>query len=136
VEEEELEEREEKREEGHISYASYKLYINKMGYLNCFLIFLSMFMMQFGLNFYDLWLKYYVNQTPIFILDNFETSLLFISGVSLLFTLFRAFQFAIGNLKAAKGVFVYLMRKILYTDIKFFEKNEIGGIINRLSGDT
>ena len=81
-----------------------------------------MLLMQFGLNFYDIWLKYYVSGSPIFlIMENFNRSLIFISFVSLLFTLYRSFIFAVGNLTAAKGVFVFIMKKIMYTDIKFFE---------------
>ena len=69
-------------------------------------------------------------------MNNFNLSLIIISFTCYVFAIIRSYQFANSNLKASRGIFEFLMKKIFYSDIKFFETNEIGNIINRLSNDT
>ena len=94
-------------------------------------------MMQFSLNFYDIWLKEFASKNPIFLVkESFEITLIVVSAFVLVATLFRSFIFAVGNLRASKLIFTDLLQSVLYSKIKFFEKNDIGNIINRFSGDT
>ena len=96
-----------------------------------------MSMMQFSLNFYDIWLKEFASKNPIFLVkESFEITLIVVSAFVLVATLFRSFIFAVGNLRASKLIFTDLLQSVLYSKIKFFEKNDIGNIINRFSGDT
>jgi len=128
---------EEKREEGSIKLGTFMIYIKGMGIIFFSLILITITMMQFCRNFFDIWLKEYVNFNTLFLIkDDFKLTLIIIAIFTIFWTLMRAFCFAIANLKASKNIFVKLLKSIMYSKMVFFESNAIGRIINRFSGDT
>ena len=128
---------EEIREEGEIKIKTLNVYIKGMGIIFFSLILFTITMMQVCKNFYDIWLKEYVNYNTIFLFDNnFQLTLIIIAIFTIFWTLIRAFSFAISNLKASKNIFIKLLHSIIYSKMSFFESNAIGRIINRFSGDT
>lgn len=131
------EKNEEIREEGEIKLKTLMIYIIGMGAAFFFLIVLTMAMMQICRNFFDIWLKEYVNYNAIFLFeDNFRLTLICIAVFTIFWTLMRAFCFAIANLRASKNIFLQLLNSIIYSKMQFFENNAVGRIINRFSGDT
>lgn len=130
-------ENEEIREEGEIKVKTLMIYVLGMGLVFFCVILLTMAMMQICRNFFDIWLKEYVNYNTLFLFeDNFKLTMIIIAVFTIFWTLMRAFFFAIGNLRAAKNIFVKLLNSIMYSKMAFFETNAIGRIINRFSGDT
>ena len=51
-------------------------------------------------------------------------------------TLMRAFTFAFGFFTASKNIFKELSHKVMFAKMKFFDRNSIGSILIRFSGDT
>ena len=128
---------EEIREEGEIKMRTFMIYIKGMGIIFFSLIVITITMMQFFRNFFDIWLKEYVNYNTLFLIDdNFKLTLIIIALITIFWSLMRAFCFAIANLRASKNIFVKLLHSIMYSKMVFFESNAIGRIINRFSGDT
>lgn len=128
---------EEIREEGAIKLKTLMIYIKGMGLIFFTLILMTITMMQICRNFYDIWLKEYVNYNSLFLFeDNFQLTLIVIAVFTIFWTLMRSFCFAIANLRASKNIFIRLLNSVIYSKMGFFENNAIGRIINRFSGDT
>ena len=128
---------EEIREEGEIKIRTLMIYILGMGLVFFCLILLTMTMMQLCRNFFDIWLKEYVNYNTLFLIqDDFKLTLILIAVFTIFWTFMRAICFAVGNLRASKNIFIKLLHSIMYSKMAFFETNAIGRIINRFSGDT
>jgi len=128
-------------EKGEIKLKSIKLYISSMGYSIFVLIFVTAFIMQASRAFYDFWLKNYLqasskNQTPGFFIESFQLTLILLTLSCYFTSSFRALTFAFGNLKAANNLFRRLVPKVLYAKMTFFDKNSLGKILQRFSGDT
>lgn len=128
---------EEIREEGTIKFGTLMIYVTGMGLFFFTMIILTMLMMQLCRNFFDIWLKEYVNYNTLFLFeDDFKITLICIAAFAIFWALMRSFCFAVGNLRSSKNIFIQLLNNIMYSKMGFFENNAVGRIINRFSGDT
>ena len=133
---------EEEREEGAISSATILTYIKAMGWF----VFLSFFFLnklcQALKSMIDYWLK--TRATPgdntfsafDAITNDFILMFAYLNIVVFVFTCMKnIFYFAYTYL-AARNIFNKLMKSILFSKMVFFDKNEVGRIVNRISKDT
>ena len=59
----------EDREEGHLSWKIVKLYLQSLSFFLLYAIVISLLLMQFARNYFDLYLKSIVEQTPFFLIN-------------------------------------------------------------------
>lgn len=71
---------EEFREKGIIKFSNVSIYIKSMSFFFFFLILLTLFLMQFFKNFYDIWLNFYVSSEVFLIISDFRTSIIILAG--------------------------------------------------------
>lgn len=132
--EEEAEKNEEAREVGTLKRETILLYIKSMGVF-VFCIFIVLNYMMYGSRvFQDFWLKDQM-QSPDFHLQSFVKTMLILTGITVGVTFLRAFTWCFLSMRAAQKIFFKLNHKILYSKMSFFDKNAIGRLISRLSGD-
>jgi len=131
----------EEKEKGEIQSKSVQLYLKSMGYFTFLSIFVTAIIMQASRAYYDFWLKNYLHASdprkrPSFFIHSFQTTLLALTLLCFVTTSLRAFVFAYGNLRAARNLFQKLVSKVIYSNMTFFDKNPLGRILQRFSGDT
>ena len=132
----------EERNEGEISKKTLKSFFDSFGCLLAFNYLLTLIMMQSMKTISDFWLKsiFSVKNSSFIFLDNLSYELLYVYGLIILLlaafiiinNVTRLFLF----LKSSKMLFKKLMKTIIFSKMKFFDNNEIGDIINRVSNDT
>ncbi|KAJ8985379.1 hypothetical protein NQ317_007535 [Molorchus minor] len=153
-------------EVGSLDFSVYASYWGAIGHLLSFGILFSIVLMQFSRNMSDWWLAHWVtnaeaNGTSPNVTDtatsNDKAVFLTISDaasnnssimysylkiyvefacLNTIFTLFRAFLFAYGGVKAATKFHRLLLKSILKAKTTFFDITPTGRILNRFSSDT
>lgn len=100
----------------------------------------SLILMQSSRNATDYWLSVWVSASNITLIETpTHYYLLVYVGLAVsntFFTLFRAFLFAYGGLRAARTIHEKLLGKVMSSKITFFDIQPIGRILNRFSSDT
>eukprot|EP00118_Oscarella_pearsei_P023582 m.283819 g.283819 ORF g.283819 m.283819 type:complete len:1577 (+) comp40673_c0_seq30:70-4800(+) len=136
--------KEEEKQVGAVAFNVYKSYWLAIGNCLAFSVLISLFLMQASRNTNDWWLSYWVNHVneSSNFTYNGSSNLSFYLGVygalaggNSIFTLFRAFLYAYGGIRAATVIHKHLLNKILYAPVSFFDVTPIGRIINRFSSD-
>lgn len=131
----------EKKEEGEIKLSTLQLFINAMGKMVFLAIILGGILMQFSRGVFDIWLKDFTyaettGSTPGFFIISFNFTIFILAAFSIICCAYRAWIFTYGNLLSAKNIFQRLVPNVLYAKMSFFDKNSVGSIIQRFSGDT
>jgi ABC-type multidrug transport system fused ATPase/permease subunit len=131
----------EKKDEGEIKISTLQLFINAMGTQIFLAIILGGILMQLSRGVFDVWLKDFTNSeikntTPSFFIISFNFTIFLLAGFSVVCCAYRAWIFAFGNLKASNSIFQRLVPNVLFAKMSFFDKNAVGSIIQRFSGDT
>ena len=99
-----------------------KLYLHSLSFFWLYAIVISLAMMQFARNYFDLYLKSIVENSPFFIISNsFSLTLLVLTLIFFVLAFFRSWSFAIGNLRSAKTIFETFLVTIMKKKINFFE---------------
>ncbi|KRT84878.1 ABC transporter ATP-binding protein, partial [Oryctes borbonicus] len=150
---------EEVRETGTVHFNVYSSYWKAIGHFLSFAILISITMMQFSRNMTDWWLSRWVtssengNTTNLSYvqemqpqdMDNVSDSssmkyyvliYILLACLNSIFTLFRAFLFALGGITAASTVHKSLLKSIMKAKLTFFDISPLGRILNRFSSDT
>ena len=126
----------EAKEEGVVKPAVYSSYLCSVGIGLCFLIVLGLLLMQFSRNLSDVWLSIWVRRNPegeaVTLYLRIYLALAVFNSAA---TLFRAFSFAYGGIKAATLVHDYLFDALINARMVFFDKTPFGRILNRFSSD-
>lgn len=132
--EEEAEKNEEAREEGTVKKETILAYITAMGsIIFCFFIVMN-YAMYGSRVVQDFWLKDQL-QNKHFNLDVFVKTMIGLTSITVGVTLIRAYTWCFMSMRATKRIFEKLNHKILYAKMSFFDRNAIGRLISRLSGD-
>ncbi|XP_058055743.1 ATP-binding cassette sub-family C member 10 [Anopheles bellator] len=153
---------EETREYGQIDHHVIGSYWQAAGRSLGFWVLMAILLMQISRNLTDAWLAYWVgmsnpgvprpvtpeNHTVVLlayvteIAQESGNGTFFYLGIyaglavgNSLFTLLRAFLFAVAGLKAAKCIHDRLLNSVIYTKLQFFDVVPLGRILNRFSSD-
>ena len=109
-------------EEGNLSWGTIKLYLQSLSFFWLYSIIISLVMMQFARNYFDLYLKSIAENSSFFLISNsFSLTLLILTLIFFVLAFFRSWSFAIGNLRSAKKIFEVFLSTIMKKKIKFFE---------------
>ncbi|KAI4463602.1 atp-binding cassette sub-family c [Holotrichia oblita] len=150
---------EEARETGTVHINVYTSYWKAIGHTLSLSILLSITIMQFSRNMTDWWLSRWVtnsqngNTTNISYFhdqqmhaeENYSNSgdmkyymivYILLACLNSVFTLMRAFLFALGGITAAAIIHKSLLKSIMKAKITFFDISPLGRILNRFSSDT
>ncbi|XP_065061425.1 ATP-binding cassette sub-family C member 10-like [Rhopilema esculentum] len=138
---------EEERETGSVAFNVYKSYWRAVGHILSVAVIIFLLLMQASRNISDWWLAYWISEekeklntssSQVHVEDDTRFYIIVygaLAGANTVFTLFRAFLFAYGGVKAAKVVHKKLLTSILKAPIVFFDTTPIGRIVNRFSTD-
>lgn len=99
--------------------------------------------MQGTRSFIDFWLQSEVSPHPNYIFvkindffgNSFSKTFLYLILINIVVNFIRAVVFALSSLIASQNLFHKLNNSIIFANMKFFESNPNGRIINRLSND-
>jgi ATP-binding cassette, subfamily C (CFTR/MRP), member 10 len=129
----------EHREVGTLDGQVFRTWTRSMGTTVAVLILVSLALMQASKNYGDYWLSHWTSQTSS---SNGSVDthyllkvLAYVALANSVFTLFRAFIFAYGGIRAAVRIFDELMGNVLLAPISFYDSNPSGRILNRFSTD-
>jgi ABC-type multidrug transport system fused ATPase/permease subunit len=131
---------EEQREQGGISDETLTSYFRAMGYPLLILLLVFNFSMFGSMSFIDFWLRAYI--TPgittfdfLNVLGNFAHIFAYLMVITLTLGTLRAIFYVACNLVSARKIFDKLNFTIMFSVMKFFDNNNPGRIVNRLTND-
>ena len=133
---------EEEREEGAISSQTALTYIRAMGLFIFFWFMFSLVFKEAARTVSDFWLKSKITpgDTSFSFLDSWSDDFVNMYAyqmiIVMMINLFSFYLYFVYATKTAKRIFQKLMNSILFSKMSFFDKNETGRIVNRISKDT
>ncbi|EAS02568.3 ABC transporter C family protein (macronuclear) [Tetrahymena thermophila SB210] len=143
-EEGELEEEdgEEEREKGNIKLSTFKVYFMSIGIVLLVSLLICNLLAPASQMLIDYWLKDYISPSQQWffvqfneIFQTFTLSFIFLIVLQTVISIVRGILIYKTYLISSTTIFKQLNQSIIFSRMSFFDKNPIGGIVNRLSDD-